>query len=107
MNRASGGRRENRTVDLLHHRDGTRRFRSNHNTIGMEKISNGGSFAEELRVRHHVKVQAVDVVNGETLPEALGGLYRDGPLFDDQAMCTRGRSKRASNRCNNAEVRFS
>src|SRR5712672_3802451 len=106
MNRASGGRRENRTVDLLHHRDGTRRFRSNHDTIGVEKISNGGSFAEKLRVRHHVKVQAVDVVNGEMFPETLCGLYRDCALFDDQAISMRGRSNCAGNRFNSAEVRF-
>jgi len=34
------GDARNRTVALLHHRDGTRRFRSNHDTIGVEKNSN-------------------------------------------------------------------
>src|SRR5882762_10159554 len=106
MNWASSGRRENRIVDFLHHGDGTRRFRSNHDTIGVEKISNGGSFPEKLGVRHHVKVQLINVVNGEMLPETLCGLYRDGALFDDQAISMRGRSNCASNRFNSAEVRF-
>src|SRR5712671_1374827 len=106
MNRASGGRRENRTVDLLHHRNGTRRFRSNHDTIGVEKISNGGSFPEKLGVRHHVKVQLINVVNGEMLPETLCGLYRDGALFDDKAISMRCRSNCARDRFNGAEIRF-
>src|SRR5712675_1427136 len=106
MNRASSGRRENRTVDFLHHGDGTGRFRSNHDTIGVEKISNGGSFPEKLGVRHHVKVQLINVVNGEMLPETLCGLYRDGALFDDQAISMRCRSNCASDRFNCAEIRF-
>src|SRR5882757_6028738 len=106
MNRASSGRRENRTVDFLHHGDGTRRFRSNHDTIGVEKISNRRSFAEKLRIRHDVKFQAVNAVNGEMLPETLSSLYRDGALFDDQAIAMRGRCNCASNRFNSAEIRF-
>src|SRR6267154_45135 len=106
MNRASGGRRENRTVDFLHHRDGTRRFRSNHDTIGVKKISNRRSFAEKLRIRHDVKFQAVNAVNGEMLPETLCGLYRDGALFDDQAISMRCRSNRARDGFNCAEIRF-
>src|SRR5882762_12030131 len=106
MNWASSGRRENRIVDFLHHGDGTRRFRSNHDTIGVEKISNGGSFPEKLGVRHHVKVQLINVVNGEMLPETLCGLYRDGALFDDQAISMRRRGNRAGDRFNGTEIRF-
>src|SRR5712671_414119 len=106
MNRAMSLRRENRTVDFLHHRDGTRRFRSNHDTIGVKKISNRRSFPEKLRVRHHVKVQAVNAVNGEMLPETLCGLHRDGALFDDQSISMRCRGNRARDGFNCAEIRF-
>src|SRR6266403_1585695 len=106
MNRASSGRRQNWPVDFLHHRDSTWRFRSDHNTIGMEKISNRGSFAEKLRVRHNVKTQSVNVINGEMFPQTLCGLYRDGALFDDQAISMRRRGNRAGDRFNGTEIRF-
>src|SRR5216684_4963587 len=106
MNRASSGRLENWPVDFLHHRDGTRRFRSNNDTLRVKKISNRRSFAEKLRVRHNVKIQAINVVNREMLPETFRGLHRNGALFNDQAISIRCRGNRARDGLNCAEIRF-
>src|SRR5258706_8844154 len=106
MNRARGTRLENRLVDLLHHRDGTRSFRPNQDAVGMKEVADRRPFTEKFWIGDDVELQAVDIVNRKMLPEALCRLHRHGAFFDHEAVAMRSRRDGARDGLNGAQIGF-
>ena len=76
---------EDGEINFVHLLFGELVIDADYDAIGMEKIADGGAFAEKFGVGRHAKLRgAIAAVDAQLALELLASLRGDGAFFDDQ-----------------------